>query len=259
MPTMPALDPREVLGVEPEALPRHVAIIMDGNGRWARQRGLPRIEGHRHGAEAVRAIVTDCARLGIECLTLYSFSRENWKRPREEVEALMELYAHYLAIERPEILENDIRLVQIGRRSELPAKVLEQLQRTEQLSRHNRGMTLCLALNYGSRAEIVDAVRRIAKRVQAGELTPEQIDEQTISDHLDTAGLPDPDLVIRTAGEMRLSNFLLWQVSYAEFYSTPVLWPDFREEHLREALRDYARRERRFGDVKPARAPRGSA
>ncbi len=251
MPTQPPLDPQQTLGLPREALPRHIAIIMDGNGRWARQRGLPRIEGHRHGSEAVREIVTHCARLGLDCLTLYSFSAENWKRPRDEVEGLMELYALYLAKERPVILENDIRLVQIGRRAGLPEDVLRELDETTRASAANKGLTLCLALNYGSRAEIVDAVRRIAERVAAGELAPGTIDERQISESLDTAGLPDPDLVIRTGGEMRVSNFLLWQISYAELYVTPVLWPDFRAEHLYEAMRDFARRQRRFGGVEP--------
>jgi undecaprenyl diphosphate synthase len=261
MPTMPPLDPREVLGLSPEALPRHVAIIMDGNGRWARQRGLPRIEGHRQGAQAVRAIVESCARLGGQVLTLYRFSLENWKRPQDEVTALMALYAEYLAAKRPELMDNDIRLLQVGRRSGLPSAVLSELERTMELTRGNQRMTLCLALNYGSRAEIIDCVRSIAGRVQRGELKPEDITEQTISDGLYTAGLPDPDLLIRTAGEMRISNFLLWQISYAELYVTPVLWPDFRPPDLYEALRAYGQRERRFGavlDASPARpADRG--
>jgi len=249
MPTQPPLDSQQVLGLPRAALPRHVAIIMDGNGRWAQQRGLARIEGHRHAATAVREVVTHCARLGLECLTLYSFSLENWRRPREEVSGLMALYAEYLASERQEIVDNDIRLVQIGRREGLPPEVLRELDLTVQASRANRGMTLCLALNYGSRAEIADAVRRLAELVAAGQLRPQDIDEQTISAALYTAGLPDPDLVVRTAGEMRLSNFLLWQISYAELHVTPVLWPDFRAEHLNAALQDYARRVRRFGGV----------
>ncbi len=252
MPTQPPLDPRDVLGLEPQALPRHVAIIMDGNGRWARQCGLPRIEGHRNGAAAVRAIVETCARLGVQVLTLYSFSLENWKRPPEEVQALMALYAEYLVAKRPELMDNEVRLVQIGRRAGLPAKVVAELQQTMDITRDNRRMTLCLALNYSSRAEIVDCVRGIAERVQRGELRPDQIDEAEISNGLYTAGLPDPDLLIRTAGEMRVSNFLLWQISYAELYVTPVLWPDFRPDDLYAALRAYGKRERRFGAVTPA-------
>ncbi len=247
MPRQPPLDPVAVLGVARSALPRHIAIIMDGNGRWAAQRGLPRIEGHRHAVAAVREVVTQCARLGIECLTLYSFSVENWKRPPQEVQALMSMCAQYLASERQEIADNDIRVVQLGRREGLPESVLRELDLTAGLSRDNRGMTLCLALNYGARAEITDAVRTLAGQVASGGLRPDDITEQTISDALYTAGLPDPDLVIRTAGELRLSNFLLWQISYAELYVTPVLWPDFKAEHLYQAIREYARRERRFG------------
>ncbi len=256
MPTQPALDPLEVLGVSREALPRHIAIIMDGNGRWARQRGLSRIEGHRSGSEAVRDIVTQCARLGLECVTLYSFSIDNWKRPPDEVQGLMALYAQYLAAERRTIMDNDIRLIQIGRRERLPADVLRELDLTTRMSADNPGMTLCLALNYGSRSEIVDAVRRLADKVASGELRPDEIDEDLISASLYTAGLPDPDLLIRTGGEMRVSDFLLWQISYAELYVMPVLWPDFREEHLHEAIRSYAGRERRFGDIRPARPTR---
>jgi undecaprenyl diphosphate synthase len=249
MPTKPRLDPRAVLGLDPTALPRHIAIIMDGNGRWAQARGLPRIEGHRRAEAAVRAVVTHCARLGIECLTLYSFSLENWKRPQLEVDGLMALYAQYLASERPEIMDNDIRVVQVGRRAGLPAGVLKELDLTEELSRNNRGMVLALALNYGSRTEIADAVRTLAGQVAAGALRPDDITEAHISGALYTAGLPDPDLVVRTAGEMRVSNFLLWQISYAELHVTPTLWPDFREAHLEAALREFAGRTRRFGAV----------
>jgi undecaprenyl diphosphate synthase len=249
MPTQPPLDPRAVLGLEPAALPRHIAIIMDGNGRWAQARSLPRIEGHRHAAQSVRAVVTHCARLGMRCLTLYSFSLENWKRPRLEVDGLMALYAQYLASERQEIMDNDIRVVQVGRRDGLPAGVLQELDLTEELSHANRGMVLALALNYGSRAELTDAVRSLAAEVAAGRLRPEEITEDHVSGALYTRGLPDPDLVIRTAGEMRVSNFLLWQISYAELYVTPVLWPEFSTEHLEAAIREYAGRVRRFGAV----------
>ncbi len=252
----PASDVWTKLGLAPEALPRHVAVIMDGNGRWAQQRGLPRIEGHRNAGTAVRETVTQCARLGLRALTLYSFSLENWKRPQEEVAGLMDLYARYLVDERDEILENNVRVLQVGRRSGLPPRVLQELGETERLSRDNTGLTLCLALNYGSRTEIVDAVRNLARQVAAGALRADEIDEAHISSALYTRGIPDPDLVIRTAGEMRISNFLLWQISYAELYVTPVLWPDFRREHLNQALRVFAGRERRFGDVS---APRGAA
>lgn len=253
MPTQPPLDPQTALGLPRESLPRHIAIIMDGNGRWAQQRGLPRIEGHRHGSEAVREIVTQCARLGIGHLTLYSFSVENWRRPPDEVEGLMALYAEYLAQERSTIMDNDIRMLQLGRRAGLPDAVLKELDLTAGASAGNSGMTLCLALNYGSRTEIVDAVRRLAERVRRGELAPGEISEEQISAALYTAGLPDPDLLIRTGGEMRVSNFLLWQISYAELHVTPVLWPGFRKEHLYEAIRGFTGRERRYGGVPGAR------
>jgi undecaprenyl diphosphate synthase len=254
MPTMPPLDPQEVLGLARAELPRHIAIIMDGNGRWARQRGLSRIEGHRSGSKAVREIVIQCARLGLDCVTLYSFSVDNWKRPPDEVAGLMALYAQYLVDERQEIMDNDIRLVQIGRREPLPPMVLRELDKSVAASANNTGMTLCLALNYGARTELVDAFRRLARRVADGELLPEAIDEKLISASLYTAELPDPDLLIRTGGEMRVSDFLLWQISYAELYVTPVLWPDFRKEHLHEAIRSFAARERRYGGVGSAEA-----
>lgn len=247
--SQPPLDPQVELGLAREQLPRHVAIIMDGNGRWAGQRGLPRIRGHMEGAANVRAIITHAARLKLEVLTLYSFSSENWKRPKAEVDALMDLYAEYLVKERAEIMDNNVRLIQIGRREGLPEKVLRELDTTIEMSRGNQGLKLCLAINYGSRQEIADAVQALARRVQNGELSPEAIDEAAISNSLYTAGLPDPDLLIRTAGEMRVSNYLLWQISYAEFYVTEVLWPDFRPEHLNDALRTFAGRQRRFGGV----------
>ena len=243
-------DPFIELALPRERLPRHVAIIMDGNGRWAQARGLERNKGHEAGAENVREVVTHCARLGLDCLTLYSFSTENWRRPAAEITHLMNLYVRYLIKERDEIMENRIRLIQIGRRTGLPPDVLRELDETAATSKDNRGMTLCLALNYSSRVELVDAVRSIARRAAAGELTPDAITEQTISDALYTAGLPDPDLLIRTAGEMRVSNFILWQISYAELYVTGALWPDFHREELNAALREYARRDRRFGGVR---------
>lgn len=246
------LDPRVELGLEPDQLPRHIAIIMDGNGRWAGARGLLRIRGHEKGAKAVRAVVTRCARLGIDALTLYSFSAENWKRPKAEVDFLMKLYGHYLVAERGEIMDNNVRLVHIGRREGLPDHVLEEMDITIEQSRANTGMRLCLALNYGSRAEIVEAVVSIATDVRDGKLTVGEIDEQLISDSLFTAGIPDPDLLIRTANEQRISNFLLWQISYAEILITDVLWPDFSVRNLDDAIMEYARRERRYGDVKPS-------
>lgn len=245
----PPLDPQQELGLSREQLPRHVAIIMDGNGRWANLRGKPRIQGHVEGAANVREIVTHCARLKLDALTLYSFSTENWKRPKAEVDALMELYAEYLIHERQTVMENNVRLIQVGRRQGLPEPVLRELDITQEVSRANTGLTLCLAINYGSRLEIVDAVRAIADKVKTGTLSPQDIDESMIGAHLYTAGVPDPDLLIRTAGEMRISNFLLWQISYAELYVSDVLWPDFRKEHLNEAIRNFAARQRRFGAV----------
>jgi undecaprenyl diphosphate synthase len=238
--------------LDPVRLPRHVAMIMDGNGRWARERGLERIEGHVRGAETVRRVVEECCRLGIGQLTLYSFSSENWKRPQSEVDFLMGLLKQYLIAERPEIMKQNIRFRVIGRRAELAPEVVAEIEETERLSAANTGTTLALAVNYGSRAEIVDAVRSIAGRVKSGKLVPAEIDEMTISDSLYTAGMPDPDLLIRTAGEMRVSNYLLWQISYAELWVTPVCWPDFTTELFHAALRDYAGRERRFGGLKPA-------
>jgi undecaprenyl diphosphate synthase len=246
MPDTPALDPAR--------LPRHIAMIMDGNGRWARERGLERIEGHVRGAETVRRVVEECCRLGLGQLTLYSFSSENWKRPQREVDFLMALLRQYLVDERPEIMEQNIRFRVIGRRRELSPEVVAEIDETERLSAGNTGLTLALAVNYGSRTEIVDAVRSIADRVKSGDLDPAAIDESTVSDGLYTAGMPDPDLLIRTAGEMRVSNYLLWQISYAELWVTPVCWPEFTTEVFHAALRDYAGRERRFGGLKTATA-----
>ncbi len=250
MPSVEPHDPQTAVGIPAERLPRSIAIIMDGNGRWARQRGLERNKGHEAGAANVREIVTHCARLGVGCLTLYSFSTENWRRPVREIAQLMKLYIEYLIKERGEIMDNDIRLVQLGRRDGLPEGVLRELDETAKMSAGNRGMALCLALNYSSRVEIVDAVRSIARRVADGALAPDDIDEQTVSDSLYTANLTDPDLLIRTAGEMRVSNFLLWQISYSELWVTDTYWPDFHAEHLNQAFRDYAARDRRFGGVK---------
>lgn len=243
------LDPQQTLGLNREQLPRHVAIIMDGNGRWANLRGQPRIFGHIEGATIVRDIVTHCSRLQLEALTLYSFSSENWKRPKAEVDALMQLYVEYLIKERETVMANNVRLVQIGRREGLPEPVLRELDVTQQVSRENTGLRLCLAINYGSRLEIVDAVREIARKISNHQLSPDEITESTIDEHLYTVGVVDPDLLIRTAGEMRISNFLLWQISYAELFVSDVLWPDFRPAHLNEAIRNFAARQRRFGAV----------
>jgi undecaprenyl diphosphate synthase len=236
--------------LDPGVLPRHIAIIMDGNGRWAQQRGLPRIEGHRRGVQSVRATVEECCRLGIEQLTLFCLSVENWKRPRAELDFLMTLLRRYLLEERAEIMEQKIRFATIGRRSGLPENVLTEIDENIRVSRKNTGMVLCLAINYGGRTELADAARLLAERVQKGELNPSAIDEEAISHALYTAQMPDPDLLIRTAGEMRVSNFLLWQISYAELWVTEKCWPDFDTETLRQALQDYARRERRFGGLK---------
>jgi len=237
------------LGLDADRLPRHVAIIMDGNGRWARARGLPRIAGHRTGVDSVRTVIEEACRLGIGQLTLYCLSSENWKRPATELNFLMRLLRQYVIDERTEIMQQDIRFTTIGRRQGIPDTVWQEVDRTIELSRNNRGTVLCLAINYGGRQEIVDAVRQIVQKVQAGELQPEAVSEAQISAHLYTGGMTDPDLVIRTAGELRVSNFLLWQISYAELWVTGVCWPDFREAHLHEALREYANRDRRFGGL----------
>lgn len=239
------------LGIHPDAVPRHIAIIMDGNGRWALERGLPRYRGHEKGAEIVKIIAQHCVDSGIEYLTLYSFSMQNWKRPREEVDFLMYLYAAYLEGIRPSLMENNVRLAHLGRREPLPPTVLKALDETIDATSANTGMILGLALNYGAQAEIVDAVRALAQKVKDGSIEPDSINEQDISSHLYTAGWKDPDLVVRTSGELRISNFLLWQVSYAEFYVTSAYWPDFTPDELDKAIAAYARRQRRFGDIKP--------
>jgi len=257
----PEADPTAILpDVHPTRIPRHVAIIMDGNGRWATERGFPRIFGHRNGAAAVRRTISEAGRLGIEVLTLYSFSIENWTRPAEEVIALMSLYLQYMEGERDELVRNNIRLRQIGRRDGLPPEALAALDRTLEATAGCTGPTLCLAVNYGARAEIADAARAIARAVRDGTLDPESVNEQTVSERLYTAGLPDPDLLIRTAGEMRVSNYLLWQISYAELFVTDVFWPDFGEADLHAAVRAYASRRRRFGglDGEPARPSSGA-
>jgi undecaprenyl diphosphate synthase len=236
-------------GLSPERLPRHVAVIMDGNGRWARQRGLPRIEGHRRGVKSVRATIEECCRLGIGQLTLYCLSSENWKRPQAELDFLMTLLRKYLIAERAEIMEQNIRFTTIGRREGLPDGVLGEIDENIRLSRDNTGMVLCLAINYGSRTELVDACRTLADRARRDELDPDDIDEAAVESALYTAGMPDPDLLIRTAGEMRVSNYLLWQISYAELWVTEQCWPDFDAELLHQALRDYGARTRRFGGL----------
>jgi undecaprenyl diphosphate synthase len=242
-------------------LPRHIAIIMDGNGRWAVRQGLERVAGHRRGADRVPPLVTYCSDLrrdigGPDFLTLYSFSLENWKRPADEVAALMQMYIDYLRSQRPVMMKNNVRFRQIGRLENLPDPVLEEVEITLKETAGNNGLTLTLALNYGSRAEITDAVRAIADRVKSGKLQPRDITEDLISQHLYTAGMPDPDLLIRTAGEMRISNYLLWQISYAELVVSPVLWPDFGIDDLNSAMREFAGRHRRFGALDKTNTPR---
>jgi len=240
--------------LDPKRLPHHVAIIMDGNGRWAERRHLPRIAGHRQGVKAAREIIEACARLKLPCLTLYAFSRENWTRPQAEVEFLMRLLREYLKRELPAIQKNNIRLRIIGRESGLPAAVLQDLERATQLTGSNTGMNLVVALNYGARAEIVDAFNSMLQQARANSQSDYRADEETIASHLYTAGLPEPDLLIRTSGEMRVSNFLLWQIAYAEIYVTETLWPDFSRARLLEALIDYQKRERRYGGLGATRS-----
>jgi undecaprenyl diphosphate synthase len=226
-----------------------VAIIMDGNGRWAKQQHLPRMEGHRVGAESARIIIRTAGELGIKYLTLYAFSLENWNRPKDEVDTLMKYLVHYLKTETPELNKNNVRLEVIGHIYRLPEVVQEHLNKSIQALSRNNGLTLIMALSYGGRTEIVDAVRAIAEKVERGTLDPADINEQVVSQHLYTRNWPDPDLLIRTSGEMRVSNFLLWQISYAELVITPTLWPDFRRPQLFAAIEEYARRHRRFGGV----------
>lgn len=228
-------------------IPQHVAIIMDGNGRWAKKRGLPKIAGHKAGARSVDEITTAAAECGIKVLTLYTFSTENWKRPKEEVGALFGLLEEYLGKKERELNKNNIRLSVIGKIEELPQSTQSKLKETIESTGHNTGLCLNLALNYGSRSEIIDAVRRISREVKSGRIDPDAIDEKLLSDNLYTKGMPDPDLLIRTSGECRISNFLLWQISYAELYITKKLWPDFGNGDFKKAIKEYQNRERRFG------------
>jgi undecaprenyl diphosphate synthase len=231
-------------------IPRHVAIIMDGNGRWAAERGLARTEGHRRGADSVQAIVEACGDFGVEFLTLYAFSTENWKRPKSEVNALMKMLERFLKTKTEEMLKQNVRLQAIGRLHDLPGPVQKQLHKSIEQTSQNSGLTLILALSYGAREEILDGIRSLLDSVEKGHLDKAMIDADVFSKHLYTRYYPDPDLLIRTSGEMRLSNFLLWQLSYTEFYITQTLWPDFRKEQFHEAIREYTRRDRRFGGVK---------
>jgi len=247
---IPPGSPDETLArhVNFEQLPAHIAIIMDGNGRWAAQRHLPRVEGHRAGIDSVRDVVETSARLGIDVLTLYAFSVENWKRPRAEINTLMTLLKRYLRLELSTLLKNDIRFQVIGRKDELSADVQHELDIGIRQTATNRGMLFNIALNYGGRAEIVDA----AKRVLAARIDPDDLDERRFGAFLYTAGQPDPDLLIRTSGEMRVSNFLLWQIAYSEIWVTETLWLDFRRRHLLEAVVAYQKRDRRYGGIKPS-------
>ncbi len=240
-------------GLDPERLPRHIAIIMDGNGRWAVERGEPRAFGHVRGTQVVRDIVDEACRLGLGQLTLYCFSVENWKRPPAEVEVLMGILKQYLLSERERIVRENIRFTIIGRRDGIADDVQAEMDANIAMSRKNTGLTLCLAINYGGRTELVDAVRAIAGKVRSNELNADAIDEEQIENSLYTVGMPDPDLLVRTAGEMRISNFLLWQISYAELWVTPKCWPEFDAATLHEALRDFAQRERRFGGLAPVK------
>jgi len=235
--------------LDPDRLPRHVAIIMDGNGRWAKKRSLDRIAGHRKGIESVRDVVRTSRKLGIRWLTLYAFSEENWKRPKYEIKALMTLLNRFLKAELKEMLDNGIRLACIGQTEKLPPEVQSTLWRTIENTAHNKDMTLTLALSYGGRQEIVEAARNMLKDIQKDTLNIKQITEERLSKYLYTSDIPDPDLLIRTSGEYRISNFLLWQIAYTEIFITPTLWPDFRRERYLEALLDYQKRERRFGST----------
>jgi len=237
------------LGVEPSIMPRNIAIIMDGNGRWAQQKGLPRAEGHNQGGKTVEKTALDCVDLGFESLTLYSFSTENWKRPQTEIDALMGLYTQYLIGIRPMMMKNHVKLVHLGRLDGLPEMLKTELANSIEMTADNDGMMLGFALNYSSRTELEDAIKKIAAECKEGKLSPEDIDEQCISRHLYAPIIGEPDLLIRTANEMRVSNFLLWQISYAEFFVTETLWPDFTKHNLEEAILDYARRNRRFGNI----------
>jgi undecaprenyl diphosphate synthase len=244
---------RLLLDLDADRLPQHIAVIMDGNGRWAQRRHLPRIAGHRAGVQSARTVIETCARLRIPALTLYAFSMENWRRPKAEIDFLMRLLREYLRKELPTIQRNNIRMLVIGRSDQLPEEVREDVERAMAQTAENTGMVLTVALNYGGRAELVDAFNRILDRVRNDGLANGGVDEEMISRYLYTAGLPDPDLLIRTSGEMRVSNFLLWQIAYAEIYVTETLWPDFSRAQLYEALLDFQKRERRYGGLAEVR------
>ena len=233
--------------LRPELIPRHVAIIMDGNGRWAERRGISRVQGHRAGLESCREVVRSANDLGIDYLTLYAFSIENWNRPKDEVRELMNLLETYLDKEIEEVMRNGIRVLAIGRGDRLPPSVRTRVDAAVERTRNNREMTMIFALSYSGRTEIVDAARKLARDVEDGKVDPDRIDEKVFTSYLYAPDVPDPDLLIRTGAELRVSNFLLWQIAYTEIYTTPVMWPDFRKQHLVEAVLDYQKRERRFG------------
>jgi undecaprenyl diphosphate synthase len=238
-------------------LPRHIAVIMDGNGRWAKKKGAMRIFGHRNAVQAVRDVTEGCGELGVKYLTLYAFSTENWSRPKEEVDMLMELLVNTLKQEINKLMENQVKLITIGETSHLPGDCQANLAEAVEMTRYNTGLTLIIALSYSGRWELVQAAKAIAQDARAGRLNPDAVDERMIEQYLQTAGIPDPELLIRTSGEMRVSNFLLWQIAYTELYITPTLWPDFRKEHLYEAIWSYQQRERRFGKTSEQLNPVG--
>ncbi|RIK72610.1 MAG: di-trans,poly-cis-decaprenylcistransferase [Planctomycetota bacterium] len=252
MPVAAAI-PDALASVPRDRWPRHIAIIMDGNGRWAQRQNLPRIEGHRRGVASVRRTTEECARLGVEQLTLYCLSSENWKRPQTEIDFLMHLLEQYMIEERTTIMGNNLRVRMIGRREGIPAQVLQELDKTVEMSSSNSGMRLNLAINYGGRSEVVDAVRAIGRKIAAGQLSADAVNERVVAEHLYTAGLDDPDLLVRTAGEMRISNFLLWQISYAEIWVTERCWPEFDEPALHDAIASFAYRNRKFGGLNDPR------
>lgn len=241
--------PEPTLDIPREQLPRHVAVIMDGNGRWAQRQGLPRVEGHRKGVISVRKVTEECTRLGIEQITLYCLSSENWKRPQLELDFLMHLLEQYMIEERALIMKQNIVVRVIGRRDGIPDRVLTEMDKTIEMSSQNNGTRLCLAINYGGRAELVDGIRQIANDACQGKIDPTKIDENTVSRYLYTDGMPDPDLLLRTAGEMRISNFLLWQISYSELWVTERCWPEFEVTDLHQAIEDFAKRDRRYGGL----------
>lgn len=243
-------EPQQPLNISPDNIPEHVAVIMDGNGRWAKSQGLPRIAGHHNGMKAVKRITMAADKLGVKILTMYAFSTENWKRPKDEVDFLMKLPQEFLAIELDELVENNVQVRMMGYKEDLPDHTLRAMEEAVRQTKHNTGLVLNFALNYGSRREIVEGIREIGHQIASGQLRPEDITEEHIGQHLLSNHLPDPDLLIRTSGELRLSNFMLWQLAYSELWFTDVYWPAFTEQHLYEAIAEYQRRSRRYGGLK---------